>query len=107
VPEYFRIAPFILSPFVENAFKHVSRDHPSGNYVKIGMSLQDTKLNFTVENTCDALAGITSNNNAGGIGLENVKKRLSLLYNEQYQLEIERKGNIFQVRLSLQVQEYE
>lgn len=107
VPEYFRIAPFILSPFVENAFKHVSRDHPNGNYVKIGMSLQSSKLTFTVENTCDTLNSITSNNNAGGIGLENVKKRLSLLYNEQHQLETGRTGNLFLVKLSLHVQEYE
>lgn len=106
-PEYFRIAPFILSPFVENAFKHVSRDHPNGNYVKIAMSLQETKLHFTVENTCDPLSGITGNKNAGGIGLENVKKRLSLLYNEQHQLEIGRTDNVFQVKLSLHVQEYE
>lgn len=107
VPEYFRIAPFILSPFVENAFKHVSRDHPTGNYVKIGMTLQDTKLNITVENTCDAPGGFTGYNKAGGIGLENVKKRLSLLYNQQHQLKIERKENIFQVKLSLHIQEYE
>jgi hypothetical protein len=106
-PEYFRIAPFILSPFVENAFKHVSRDHPNGNYIKIGITLQETKLHFTVENTCDVPGGITGNNNAGGIGLENVKKRLALLYNDQHQLETARTENVFLVNLSLHVQEYE
>jgi LytS/YehU family sensor histidine kinase len=106
-PEFFCIAPFILSPFVENAFKHVSRDHPDGNYVKIGISMQEAVLHFTVENTCDSLNSIASNNNAGGIGLENVKKRLSLLYNEKHQLETGRKENVFLVKLSLHVQAYE
>lgn len=108
-PDYILIAPFILSPFVENAFKHVSQEYPGGNYVKIRMTLSHTELWFTVENTCDPQTAFTgTTKQVGGIGLENVQKRLHLLYDGKYRLETGRNENVFLVNLyiSLQVQEY-
>jgi hypothetical protein len=70
------IAPFLLLPFVENAFKHVSRSRPGGDRIAIALSIAGPTLRFNVRNTVRH-NGIPS---SPGIGLPNVRRRLELLY---------------------------
>jgi len=98
------IAPFILMPFVENAFKHVSQKQYAPNWISIDLNLVDNQLNFVVRNsvskTFPAKEDIL---HYGGLGLKNVQRRLDLLYPDRYELVINREENKFEVQLSLQL----
>ncbi|MGE7775763.1 sensor histidine kinase [Chitinophaga sp. NPDC101104] len=93
----FDIAPLLLMPFVENAFKHIS--HRASNAVHIQMERENGRFTFTVENTCEP----RPQGAPGGIGLSNVKRRLELLYNGKHALCIVPGAQHFAVTLTLQV----
>ena len=99
-----KIAPLLLIPFIENAFKHCSNHIDSTkNIIKIKIEEIDKKLYLEVFNSYDES---TSTNEVGGIGLHNVQKRLSLLYPDAHQLEIkkEQANHIINLSISLQTQ---
>lgn len=106
LPGHLGIAPFILMTFVENAFKHVSKDAGYSNWIGIKLSLTNNQLDFYVANS-------TSNEpeteavNYGGIGLKNVKRRLDLIYPELHKLEIQNTDNRFEIHLQLTLAELE
>ena len=90
-----KIAPMLLLPFVENSFKHGSLKKGILN-VDIKLSYKNKSVFFEIENT--------SNTNAvseHGIGLENIEKRLDLLYKNQYTLNINNENGLFKVNLKL------
>jgi len=98
------IAPFILMTFVENAFKHVSKDADKNNWIKIKLETNREDLQFMVSNSRSdsEMKDVVS---YGGIGLQNVKRRLDLIYPGQFELKIESGSNRFDIglRLSLAV----
>ena len=96
------IAPFILMTFVENAFKHVSKHTCKPNWIKIDLLLRQQQLQLIVCNSA-APGEQTAMPYYGGIGLENVQRRLDLIYPGKYQLDIENKGETFETRLILQL----
>jgi len=80
------IAPLLLLPFVENAFKHGVSNNPSTAWVQIHLNVTENKLFFSIENS---LSPNESNTPVkSGIGLTNVKKRLDLIYAGKYNLQI-------------------
>jgi sensor histidine kinase YesM len=91
-----RIAPLIFMAFVENAFKHVSRDDKAINRIIITLNQQPGKIDFVCENTRDE-----GESTLGGIGLANTKRRLELLYKDRHQLDIKIANNIYRVQLTL------
>jgi sensor histidine kinase YesM len=95
------IAPLILIVFVENAFKHSRNITNEAVVIKIKISVSATNwLTFYVENNYTAL----SQNTEGGIGLENVKRRLNVLYpNELHTLNYGSDGRFFKVNLTLKL----
>jgi two-component system, LytTR family, sensor kinase len=97
------IAPMLLLPFVENAFKYgVSTDEPS--HIYIGIKQQQKHLDIEVRNTLFAQKRVTLDE-SNGIGLINTRRRLDLLYPNQYTLTITEKtpDNKFVVHLALDV----
>ena len=92
-----QIAPMLLIPFVENAFKHGSL---IDGFLKVDikMHLIKDQLFFSIKNT--VLTNELKSNKVG-IGLENIKKRLDLLYKNSHKLEIENKNNWFVVNLTI------
>ena len=92
------IAPLLLVPFVENACKHACH---TGTYPVIDISLRQESgtLEFNCTNTYSDKA--TAPGEMGGIGLENVKKRLQLLYPDTHSLEIVKKDATFSVSLRI------
>lgn len=94
------IAPFILMTFVENAFKHVSTDTNTHNWIKINLDVNGDQLDFSVANST---SGYKLNDvvHYGGIGLKNVQRRLDLMYPDQYELEIRHQPSSFSVHLKL------
>ncbi|RPE05793.1 hypothetical protein EGT74_25860 [Chitinophaga lutea] len=97
------IAPFLLSPFIENAFKFVSRDRYDGNFVKIDSALHGQLLTMEVTNTFDHQQQTPGLPTSGGIGLRNVQKRLSLLYPGRHNLKISQQEHLFSIKLSIQL----
>ena len=84
----------IFLPFVENAFKHASNKIGEKIWITIDLIVRDDKLNFTVENSVFPEGKTQTHNIYSGIGLENLKKRLSLIY-AHYTLAHELKDNYY------------
>jgi len=95
INETTKIAPMLLLPFIENSFKHGSIKN---GVLKIDIALATTPENilFSINNT----SAISENANKG-IGLQNIKKRLDLLYKNKYDLAIDTSENQFKVALKL------
>ncbi|MFO7755024.1 MAG: histidine kinase [Bacteroidales bacterium] len=91
------IAPMLLIPFIENAFKHGSI---VDGYLSIDVraGLQQDRLDFSVINT---FTGDNKEYNENGIGIENIRKRLDLYYSNNYKLKQEAEGNNYKVQLSI------
>jgi two-component system, LytTR family, sensor kinase len=98
------IAPFILMTFVENAFKHVSKHTDKPNWIKVDLSLHEQQLNLVVSNSA-SLNEKTNLPYYGGIGLENVQRRLDLIYPGKYTLDIKNRADNFEVSLGLKLTE--
>jgi len=96
----FSIEPLLLIPFVENAFKHISHKAGSTNFVKLDMTRSNGHFNFMIENSKETERTTELH---GGIGLNNVKRRLELLYPEKHELLINNKGHIYKVDLKLKI----
>jgi sensor histidine kinase YesM len=94
----FQIAPLLLLPFVENAFKHVSHAL-TANEIEVKLSYQASRFRMTVYNTRDR--EITTGK---GIGLRNVSRRLELMYNGKHALSIEDKPSSFRIQVDLDVE---
>lgn len=91
-----KIAPLILIAFVENAFKHGVASDPE-NPILISIKISADKLNFSVMNRKSA----HNKDLTSGIGLNNVKRRLDLLYPDKYYLNITDKDVTYYSELSL------
>jgi two-component system LytT family sensor kinase len=83
-----KIAPLMFIPFLENSFKHGASNHLSDGFVHIKLDLEDNKVHLFIENSKPEIPVRHSGKKSGGIGLVNVKRRLKLLYPEQYRLKI-------------------
>jgi LytS/YehU family sensor histidine kinase len=95
----FSIEPLLLSPFVENAFKHISHFTDRTNFVKVDLSRSNGVFHFTVENSREE--GVQTEAGSGGIGMVNVKRRLELLYPGKHELHIAETPENFRVNLNL------
>lgn len=99
------IAPLLLLPFIENAFKHGANKNIGKIKIKINFNVSDDFLYFSISNPKPAKNLYEKKENSfGGIGLMNVKKRLNLGYKkEDYQLDISDKDELYKVSLKLKV----
>ena len=101
VDNQFETAPMLLLPFVENAFKHGTQIDGILK-VNIHLNVDESELNFTIENSA-----IKKENSKNGIGLENIQKRLEMLYKNQYFLEILQEEKTFIVTLKIPIKNEE
>lgn len=100
----FWIAPFLILPIVENAFKHVSNFKDSNkNKIHVELKILDDHI-FLVEalNTYEQDHTGKHLLQSGGLGIQNLKRRLELLYPERYELSINNEGDTYQTILKLQ-----
>ncbi len=97
------VAPLLLIPFIENAFKHGSCNCTSNTkkFVTVKIDIQQSVINFSCQNSIDHTTTNKLSVKESGIGIENVKKRLELLYPAHHNLQIEVKENIFSVQLTI------
>ncbi|MGB3467226.1 MAG: histidine kinase [Cyclobacteriaceae bacterium] len=94
-----KIAPMLLIPFVENAFKHATRIDQQLT-VEVQLQKSTDTIDFTVINSHDP-AVAEEKDKTGGIGLSNVKKRLALIYPDRHTLDITSTSGLYQVNLTI------
>jgi len=97
------IAPMLLISFIENGFKHSHIEDTENSWIKIVLATSGKQLNFKMENSIPKIT--ISKDKAGGIGIENVEKRLQLLYPDKYNLNITEKNGVYSVELKLELNE--
>ncbi len=99
------IEPLLFSVFVENAFKH-GIDYSKKNTISIILDILDEELKFTVSNPIVQTSGRISlyDNEDSGVGLENIKKRLELLYPGKHVLRISEIDQNYIVELTLKME---
>ncbi len=93
-----RISPMLLIPFAENAIKHGAQSTNEQSKIDISATIKNTTLHFGVVNSKPTM--ITASNR-NGLGLENVRRRLGLLYPNAHTLDIADKGNEYHVNLTV------
>jgi sensor histidine kinase YesM len=91
------IAPLLLLPFIENAFKHGTSEQLEKPWLSIDISVKQNALRAKILNSKNEHLIETKK----GIGIENVKKRLSYLYPGQHSLDLSDEGNFFVVSIML------
>jgi len=99
----FAIAPLLIIPFVENAFKYVSAFTTKPNMITVAIKYQNKLFTLLVENTTDENNTVKKEGSYSGIGLENVKRRMELIYANHHKLQITTVNNIYSVLLSIQI----
>jgi|GEM_PF-564006 len=96
------IAPMMLIPFVENAFKH-GISHRSPSWIHVTLTVDNGKLDFHVVNSRHKKTAHDPEEFKGGIGLPNIRKRLELIYAHRYTLDIKETNDEYSARLTLQL----
>jgi sensor histidine kinase YesM len=92
------IAPLMLIPFVENAFKHVAKKNGTDAFIRIELDIsKDDRMLFRCENSKDI--SMPDNVKQEGIGLSNVKKRLEMQYPGKHTLLLQDNGDKYNVEL--------
>ena len=96
-----KIVPLLLIPIIENAFKYCSNHtNDYDNIININIKEVDGKLSLNCINTFDEIPDTIA---VGGIGLTNVKRRLSLVYQDKYELIIHKENSSFMVDLTIEL----
>ncbi len=94
-----QVYPLLFIPFVENAVKH-SWTTRSDSFVNISFQIENGYLKFHCENTKPSTP---IQHKSGGLGLKNIKRRLELLYNNKYILNIHESAEKYIVNLYLKI----
>lgn len=97
-PANIAIAPMVFIPFIENAFKH-STNKKIGNAITVQLVINKDNIIFVCENKYDANRKLMQQSN--GLGNDLIKKRLNLIYPEQHLLELDKKTNLYIVKLTI------
>lgn len=102
----YQIAPLILVVFIENAFKHSQSSQSKDIKIDIKIEMSEAgKLDFYCVNNFQKMTN--TKNLSKGIGLQNVRKRLELLYPNAHQLNIAEENELYEVHLSLWLEKEE
>ncbi len=95
-----KIAPMLFIPFFENSFKHGNIADTNKGWMKSRLSVNGKEVAFSIVNSLPIVA--PQKDSVSGIGLDNVQKRLQLLYPKKHQLNIQADQKTFSIDLKLQ-----
>lgn len=93
------IAPLLLLPFLENAFKHGISEQMGSYRLSVDIAVSDRVLECRIVNSKNDFVAYRTN----GIGISNVKKRLAFIYPDNHELKIADEGNFFVVWLRVRL----
>lgn len=96
-----QIAPLLLLPFVENAFKHGLSKNITKPWLNVTLDINDNFFTFKVENNKPLINQTDESGYTEGIGLKNVRRRLDLIYGNKYILEVKDDEASFLIQLKL------
>ena len=96
-----QIPPLILITFIENAFKH-GISYQRESFIEVTVSVEDEMLRFSCRNSkADTPLNSPEGGKKGGVGLENIRRRLNLIYDKQYSLKLKSEPDTYTVELAL------
>lgn len=95
------IAPLLILPFLENCFKHGTNDMLQNPWINLTIDVKDTTLVMKLMNGKANTNEIVSKN--PGVGIDNVRQRLGLLYKNKYELLIREEEEVFIVDLKIEL----
>ncbi len=97
------IAPFVLIPFIENAFKHLSEDAAQKKWIALRVSVEKEQLYFELSNSAnfEIQHHMPEGISYSGLGLKNVKRRLQLVYKDAHSVIIKKSKDTYTVKLQL------
>jgi two-component system, LytTR family, sensor histidine kinase AlgZ len=98
------ISPLLMLPFLENAFKHGISEQIENPWLGVDISVKSDVLRCKIVNSKNEI--VTYHNNGKGIGINNVKKRLALMYPHNYELKMHDEGNFFVVSMLVKLTGY-
>lgn len=96
------IEPMLFIPFIENSFKHSNIEDTKHGWIKLQLRTEGKKVYFHISNSIPART--YTKDVVGGIGLQNIRKRLELLYPGKHQLNITSHDQVFEVDLQIDTQ---
>lgn len=96
-----KITPMILIPFIENSFKHSKFEDSEKSWINIELKTAGNQLNFKIENSVPSTD--FTKDKVGGIGVANVKKRLLMLYEGKYSLNLKEENSVYSVELIMEL----
>jgi two-component system LytT family sensor kinase len=94
------VEPMLFLTLVENAFKHSEDILPEKRFIRIHAKSLDTGFRFLIENT---FSPSKRDSETGGIGLENIKKRLNLIYPNQHDIKSSTADGVYRVDLIIKL----
>lgn len=97
---HYKIAPLLLIPFIENSFKHSNHSNKLSGWIQLSINAQDNKIVLVVANSLGTET-VKHDGKTHGLGLENVRKRLALIYPDRHQLTIKTDKEKYQVELQI------
>ncbi|MCW3116182.1 MAG: hypothetical protein JWM28_264 [Chitinophagaceae bacterium] len=97
-----RIAPLLLITFLENAFKHGAKGDSKQTYIELEIKVDEHQLGFRLENNKGHIDEVEKEE-FRGLGMENVKRRLELMYPNRHKLLVTEKEDSFIVQLELSI----
>mgnify|MGYP003674133448 CR=1 FL=1 len=95
--ENIKIAPMLFIPFMENALKHSNIEKITDTFIRMKILADDHEIRFEIENSISESPKVVDE--VGGIGIENVKRRLAIVYPNRYKLLINETARAFKVNL--------
>jgi hypothetical protein len=96
-----KIPPMLFISLLENAFKH-GVSYPKKSYIYFEIQIHENTLGCSIKNSKHKTVA-NKYNEYSGIGLDNIKKSLNLLYDQDYKLDISDKENEFEVNLTVPI----
>jgi LytS/YehU family sensor histidine kinase len=97
------IPPLLFIPLVENAFKHGIPSNGKHAEIKIQMDVNPDSLSLKIQNPQEEKEDETPSNTLGGLGIQNVKKRLELLFPNKHCMKINSENGIHSTQLKLEL----
>ncbi len=89
------IAPLLMLPFLENAFKHGTSEQIEKSWLSVDVAVQKNSLRCRIANSKNEYVPYSQK----GIGIANVKKRLEFIYQNNHEIKFHDEGNFFEVEL--------
>lgn len=96
------IPPLLFFPLIENSFKHGIGSNPTNREIFLKFELLENKLTFRIKNSKGTTQSAIQKKKKGGIGIENVRKRLALLYPESHKMEVIDTEDTFEINVEIE-----